>query len=111
MDTIRNHGEIETAAARSRGISDFPKRWGTPQGERFSEERQAWIRKNIEEDDRDPELRQSKELMRRHRALTRWADALVETVNDLHDPSFRAERDEQRREDECERRFGWVREG
>ncbi|NYI78739.1 hypothetical protein [Nocardioides panzhihuensis] len=107
--TDRGRGTVEIAA-RARGIADFPKRWGTPQGDRFSEERQAWIRRNIEEDERDPEFRQKKEYMRQHRALSRWTDALVATVNDLGDVSYRAERDAQRREDERERRYGWTRE-
>lgn len=110
MDT-RARGEVETAAARARGIADFPKRWGTPQGDSYSEERQAWIRKNIEADDRDPELRQKKEFSRQSRALDHWTDALVATVNDLgDDASYRAGRAAQRAEADLERWHRWTRE-
>lgn len=42
----RDRGEIETAAQRHGG--DFPAHWGTPPGSRFSEERAAWVRSNVE---------------------------------------------------------------
>jgi len=41
----RDRGEVETADRRG---GDFPARWGTPPPGRFSEERAAWVRGNVE---------------------------------------------------------------
>jgi hypothetical protein len=31
----------------TRGLDAFPRRWGTPPGEPYSEERAGWVRRNV----------------------------------------------------------------
>lgn len=41
------NGEIETAMRHN---GDFPKRWGRPEGDKYSDERRDWILARIADD-------------------------------------------------------------
>lgn len=82
MNHSTEAGPEEHATASRDGI-DFPERWGTPRGAKFSDERRAWIAENIRRDSTDPEVRRARQATARR--LSQDAEiaalqALVDTM-------------------------------
>ena len=50
--------EIEYSTGQRK--SDFPSEWGTPPGSTFSEERAAWVARNVRRLQANPEVRLSR---------------------------------------------------
>lgn len=81
--------EVELGNSRRRG--DFPVEWGTPPGTTHSDERAAWVLRNVRKMQADPRQR----LRRLHRATRdrqrAEVDGLLALVDETRRPKLAAQ--------------------